>query len=42
MSNCRQDLEVASIEYNNNNNDDDHLFNLFAAQTELQGGSLIR
>ena len=32
MSNCRQDLEVASIEYNNNDDDDDdHLFNVFAA-----------
>ena len=31
MSNCRQDLEVASIEYNNNDDDDDRLFNVFAA-----------
>ena len=26
---------------NNNNNNNNRLFNLFAAQTELQGGSLI-
>ena len=25
----------------NNNNNNDHLFNLFVAQTELQGGSLV-
>ena len=35
MSNCRQDLEVASIEYNNDDDDDDddddRLFNVFAA-----------
>ena len=31
MSNCGQDLEVASIEYNDNDDDDDHLFNVFAA-----------
>ena len=31
MSNCRQDLEVASIEYYNNDDDDDRLFNVFAA-----------
>ena len=30
MSNCRQDLEVASIECNNNDDDDDRLFNVFA------------
>ena len=29
-------------QYNNNNNNNNRLFNLFAALTELQGGSLIR
>ena len=38
-STTEKDLE--SSNWNNNNNNNDSLFNLFAAQTELQGGSLI-
>ena len=34
-------VEKKQYNNNNNNNNNDRLFNLFAALTELQGGSLI-